>query len=279
VIVGGGLIGIELGEMLHSRGVAVTFLVRETAFWNNVLPEEEARMVNRAIEREGLGLVLATELREILDDGAGRVAGVLTSAGERIDCRLVGLTAGVRPNVALAAASGIPVARGVLVDPQLRTPVPAVWAAGDCAEIVHGDGPGLVQQVWYTARAQGRVAADVIAGDPCAYEPGIWFNSAKFLDMEYQVYGRVNEEVPGERSLFWQHEDGRHAVRIVFTGDGVIGFNLLGIRYRHEVCERWIRERRPIDWVLDHLAEASFDPELFRRHEPQIVRAFRGGGG
>ncbi|MFQ5599303.1 MAG: NAD(P)/FAD-dependent oxidoreductase [Candidatus Krumholzibacteriia bacterium] len=274
VVVGGGLIGIELAEMLRSRNIPVTFLVRETAFWNIVIPDDEARMINRIIEEEGLGLVLETELREIVDDGTGRVTGVVTSRGDRIDCQFVGLTTGVRPNIAVVERSGIPTGRGVLVDRSLRTRVSGVYAAGDCAEIVTGQERNLVQQVWYTGRMQGRVAGDVIAGEECAYDPGIWFNSAKFLDLEYQVYGRVEQNVPGEGNLFWMHRDGRHSLRIVYTDDGVIGFNLLGIRYRHEVCERWIREQRPIDWVLEHLGEANFDPEFFERYEREIVRAF-----
>jgi hypothetical protein len=45
----------------------------------------------------------------------------------------------------------------------------------------------------------------------------------------------------------------------------------MGIRYRHRVCERWIAENRTVDYVLDHLKEANFDPEFFSHHEPQIV--------
>ena len=279
VVVGGGLIGIELAEMLHSRNIDVTFLVRETAFWNILIPEEEARMINRIIEDEGLGLVLETELREIVDDGTGRVTGVITSAGDRVDCQVVGLTTGVHPNVALAQSSGVPTARGILVDRGLRTQIDDVYAAGDCAEIVTGSECNLIQQVWYTGRMQGNLVADVMAGADAEYEAGIWFNSAKFLDLEYQVYGavpRTGGEAPGERSLLWQHPDGRKSVRIVFTGEGVTGFNLLGVRYRHEVCERWILERRPIDYVLDHLGEANFDPEFFERHEREVAASFKG---
>ncbi len=276
VIVGGGLIGIELAEMLHSVGVDVTFLVRERAFWDVVLPDEEARLVNRVIEQAGIDLRLETELAEIVDDGAGRVAGVVTNAGERIDCQLVGLTVGVHPNVHLAKASDIPTGRGVLVDRALRTQVDGVWAAGDCAEIVTGEERNLIQQVWYTAREQGRRAADSICGDDVAYEPGIWFNSAKFLDVEYQVYGRVprtGAEAPGERSAYWEHPDGRHALRIVTDEKGVIGFDSMGIRLRHLECERAIRERQPLEAVLARLDEIVFDPEFFPRHEHAIRRA------
>ncbi len=280
VIVGGGLIGIELGEMLHSRGVHVTFLIRESSYWNNVLPPEESAMVSRHIEELGFDLRRETELQEILDDGHGRCAGIVTKAGERIDCQLVGLTAGVSPNVDLVRDTPIEVGRGILVDRSLRTNVEGVFAAGDCAEIVTPeDERNWIQQVWYTGKSQGELVADVLAGEERVYEPGIWFNSAKFLDLEYQTYGRVHLRVPGERNLLWQHPTEHKAIRIVtLPAEGrepVIGFNLMGIRWRHEVCERWIAEEVEVGDVLGRLSEANFDPELFRRYESEAVRAFR----
>ena len=276
VIVGGGLIGIELGEMLHSRGIGVTFLVRESSYWNNILPDEESGMINEHIRDHGLGLKLSTELKEIVADGNGRCAAVVTDGGERIDCQLVGLTAGVSPNIDLVRDSAIPTGRGVLVDWSLRTEVPDVYAAGDCAELVNPDGGrNTIQQVWYTGKKQGEVVGDVMAGEERTYDPGIWFNSAKFLDLEYQTYGRVNMDVPGEASLVWKHPTDDHLVRIVHVDGKVIGFNVMGLRWRHEVCERWLAEERPARDVIGRLAEANFDPELFRRHEPDVARTLQ----
>jgi len=190
----------------------------------------------------------------------------------------VGLTAGVSPNVAVLEGSGVETGRGVLVDGRLRTSVPDVFAAGDCAEIrTDGEGRNVIQQVWYTGKKQGEFVASVIAGqDAHDYEPGIWFNSAKFLDLEYHTYGKVNLNVPGEKNLFWEHASGKHAVRIVYTEEGVIGFDTIGLRWRHEVCERWLRGRLSPREVIERIDEASFEPELFRRHEPAIRRAFAG---
>ncbi len=277
VIVGGGLIGIELAEMVHSRGIHVTFLVREASYWDNVLPAEESAMVNRVIREAGMDLRLGSNLREIVDDGTGKVAGVVVEeTGERLDCQLVGLTPGVSPNVDLLEGSGIETGRGVLVDWSLRTNVPDVHAAGDCAELVNdGDRRNTIQQVWYTGKLQGEVVGDVLAGYERTYDPGVWYNSAKFLDLEYHTYGRVNQDVPGERNLYWEHPDHRHALRVVHTpDDGVIGFNTMGWRFRHEVCERWIREGRDVPYVLERLEEAHFEPEFFRRHEADVRRAF-----
>ena len=275
VIVGGGLIGIELAEMLHSRGVAVTFLVREQTYWGTILPAEESGLINQVIRREGIELRLSTELAEIVDDGGGRACAVITKAGERIDCQIVGLTAGVSPNVDLARESGIPVGRGVLVDASFRTDVPHVYAAGDCVEIRTPGGRNRIEQLWYTGRMHGEVLARVLAGEQASYDRGIWFNSAKFLDLEYQTYGSVKMDVPGERNLYWQAADGLHAMRVVYTDEGVIGFNSLGIRYRHRTCERWIREKRRVEYVLQNLPEANFDPEFFRRYERDMVRAWK----
>ena len=275
VIVGGGLIGIELAEMLHAHGVHVTLLVREPSYWSNVLPREESALVNRVIREQGLDLLLNTELTEILDNGKGDVGGVVASHGRRLDCDLVGLTAGVRPNLSALKDSGIATGRGVLVDSSFGTSADDVFAAGDCAEFIAPQGQrNFIEQVWYTARAQGRRVADVIAGEPGRYERGIWFNSAKFFDLEYQVYGEVPSTVGQNESLYWEHPDRRHALRLVHHGGNLTGLCAMGIRYRHRVCERWIAQGRAIEAVIAGLGDACFDPEFYRRYEPEIAIAF-----
>ncbi len=275
VIVGGGLIGIELAEMLHSCGVPVTFLVRESSYWNNVLPEPESAMVSRLIRQAGFGLKLETGLKEIEDDGTGRVGAIITDKDERIECQLVGLTAGVSPNIQLVKETAIDTGRGILVDWSLRTNVADVFAAGDCAEIVtEGDGRNLLQQVWYTGKMQARIAARGLAGLEATYDPGIWYNSAKFLDLEYHTYGQVNLCIPAEQNLYWEHPDGLHSIRIVYLADRVIGINTMGVRFRHRLCEAWIAEQRPLEYVLEHLAEANFDPEFCRRFEAHAAAQF-----
>lgn len=233
-------------------------------------------MINRLIREAGMELRLETELAAIHDDGAGRVGAVTTNRGDRIDCQLVGLTAGVTPNLSALEGSGIETGRGVRVDWSFATSAPDVYAAGDCAELCTPGGErNVLEQVWYTGRAQGEAVADILAGEERRYQRGIWFNSAKFLDLEYQVYGDVGRRIPGEQSLYWEHPGGKHAIRLVHKDGAVIGVNLMGIRFRHPVCEAWIRDRRPVEWVVDHLGEANFDPELFTRYESDAAAAFR----
>ncbi len=280
VIVGGGLIGLELAEMLRGRGVSVTMLVRESCYWNNVLPDDEAKMVGAVIAEEGIDLRLETELSEILDDGHGRAVGVVTSHGERIPCGLVGLTAGVRPNLAAVEGSQIPSGRGILVDQSFRSEVDDVYAIGDCAELVAGGGErNVIEQLWYTGKMHGEVVADVLSGQARSYHRGIWWNSAKFLDLEFHTYGRVpGGSAPGGEdvsSVFWAHPSGRHSLRIAHRDGRVVGVNSLGLRLSHKVCQRWIAQERSVEEVLPELEDANFDPELYRRHERQIRGALR----
>lgn len=281
VIVGGGLIGIELAEMLHSRGLHITFLVREKSYWDNVLPGEESAMINRLIMQENMDLLLETELKEIVDDGAGRVAGVITNKGEMIDCQIVGLTAGVSPNLDLVRYTNIPNGKGVLVDWGLRTQIEDIYSAGDCAEIIkEGEGRNLLQQVWYTGKMQGKVVGETMAGLDSKYDPGIWYNSAKFLNLEYQTYGQVNNaqgnlKIPQEKNLYWEHQNHLHSLRLVHNGNEVLGVNVMGLRYSHKICESWVRDKKSPDFVLDNLAQANFDTEFFKRYESEIVGSLK----
>ena len=278
VVVGGGLIGVELAEMLHSRHIPVSLLVRDESYWRGALPREESEMVSRHIRSHGIDLRHETELAEILDDGAGAAGEVITKNGERIRCQYVGLTAGVRPNIDFLRDTELETDKGILVDGYLRTSVPGVFAIGDCAQ-VREPRPGRqpIEAVWYTGRIMGETVAYTLLDRPVPYDPGIWFNSAKFMDIEYQVYGEVPAHGrAGLATLYWEHADGEKAVRINYEEDGgaVRGFNLMGIRYRQEVCEKWIREEANIEEVLQDLGMANFDPEFYAEYEHEIVHQF-----
>ncbi len=277
VVVGGGLIGIELAEMLHARGIHVTLLVRESRYWQSVLPPEEATLVERQIARHHLDLRRNSEMREVLGDEHGRVRAVVTTAGEEIPCQWVGIATGVQPNLTLARAGGLATDRGILVDELLQTSVPGVYAAGDCAQ--HrppAAGEPALEQLWYTGRLQGETVAHTLCGQPTTYRRGQWFNSAKFFNLEYYTYGRVPAELPAGTGTFcWQHPTTDHLLRINFRLDdslAVTGMNALS--QRHAVWEQWLHAATPVTEALARLGEANFDPEFFRRHEPAVRAAF-----
>lgn len=278
VIVGGGLIGIELAEMLHSRHIHVTFLVREHYYWDNILPKEDARLVSRHILEHGFDLRLQAELKEIIAGPDGRVRAVVTNKEDEIATDLVGLTPGVHPNLDALKGSSIETDRGVLVNDFLETNIPDVYAAGDCVEIkTPGDQRNRIEQLWYTGKMQAEALAKTLLGTRTKYDRGTWFNSAKFLDLEYQTYGFVpNVRRVGYGCFYWEHPYHKHAIHIIYSkkDGGITGINTFGIRLRHEVFDKWINEKKTLEYVVTHLREANFDPEFYRRYEAQIVEAY-----
>lgn len=282
VIVGGGLIGIELAEMLRTREIPVTFLVREESFWNGVLPSGESEMLNKHILSHHIDLRLNTNLKEIIADENGRAKSIIIAeTGEEIPCNLVGLTAGVSPNVSFLKESTIELGRGIKVNRLLETNIKDVYAIGDCAEQREAIGNRRpIEAVWYTGRMMGETVAQTICGNPIEYKPGHWFNSAKFLDIEYQTYGWVfSEKSKKEEELHfhWMHPDGDKCITVAYHKNSslFLGINTFGIRMRHKTFDRWLTEKRSVDYVIQNLAEANFDPEFYKVFETDIVTAYQ----
>ena len=278
VVIGGGLIGIELAEMLLTRGIHVTIIVREPGYYRSSVPAEESLLIGREIHRHGIRLVLHTDIRSFEADAQGSVSAVHTTAGERIPCQFAGVTIGVRPQVGIPGLEAIDIDEGILVNADLSTSIPGIYAAGDCAQLrSSAQFRKPIEPVWYTARMMGEIAGHNVCGYQIPYEQGTWFNSAKFITIECQVYGYIPPDpVATLASLFWQHPDGQKSIRITFDPEtsAVLGFLLMGIRYRQDVCEKWIREKTPVEDVLARLSLANFDGEFSRQYEHEVVATY-----
>jgi NAD(P)H-nitrite reductase large subunit len=279
VIVGGGLIGIEMAEMLISRNIPVTFLIREHSFWNGVLPNGDSELITQHILKHHVDLKVGVNLKEINADASGNVKSItIAETGEEIACNLVGLTAGVSPNIDFLKDTRIETKRGVLVNRNLETNIPSVYAIGDCAEQHEGIGNRRpIEAVWYTGRMMGEAVAQTICGNRKEYNPGHWFNSAKFFDIEYQTYGWVFAAPrDGETHFHWKHANGDKCMTVCYNTASrlFIGINTFGIRLRHETMDKWLTEQRSVDYVLQHLKEANFDPEFFTHYETEILDSF-----
>jgi NADPH-dependent 2,4-dienoyl-CoA reductase/sulfur reductase-like enzyme len=265
-VVGGGLIGIEAVEVMVNRGLRPHFFVREEWFWPMAIEPRESRWIMERMADHGVQVHPSHNL-EAIEGEDGLVKAVRTDHGRyEVDCLVVAI--GVVPNTEWLEGSGIELhpKGGVQVDASLQTNIEGIFAAGDCAIVEWFDGSKRPEQLWYTARDQGRIAGRAAMGEMVSYRRPIWYNSAKLMDMEYTTAGLVNMKVEGEKNWFFE-ETGkvRSTTRIVVEGERVIGFNLLGRRWDHTVLNDWIRERRSLEWVLEHLHEASFDTEFVPR--------------
>ncbi len=165
VIIGAGLIGMEVVEALTGRGIKVSVVDFLPTPLPALVEDDFGLRVKKAIEKKGVDFYGGEKVLEILGEG-GVVTGVITDK-RTLDVDMVLLAVGIRPNTNLAKEAGLELARNgtIIVDDHMRTSDPFIYAGGDCVQSTHAlTGKPVWQPMGSTANRQGRVIADNIAG-------------------------------------------------------------------------------------------------------------------
>ncbi|MBO4632221.1 MAG: NAD(P)/FAD-dependent oxidoreductase [Lentisphaeria bacterium] len=172
LVIGGGLLGLEIAWALRQRGFRVTV----AEFMNRLLPRQLNESQSAILLEKLSGLELQVKLGVTLESaescGAGRIQAHF-SDGTQAGCDLLLFSSGIRSQISLAAEAGLETGRAIKVDHRLQTSDPDIYAAGDCAEL-DGSTPGL----WLAARDQGCALGKILAGkldrfDPPVYTPNL----------------------------------------------------------------------------------------------------------
>ncbi len=149
VVIGGGLLGLEAANGLLKQGMDVTVVHVTDALMNQQLDKAAAQLLQRALEARGFKFMLSAQTEEIV--GTDRVTAVRFKDGTEIAADLVVMTAGVRPNIALAQEAGLHCERAIVVDDTLQTYDPRVYAVGECVQHRRATF-GLVAPIWEQAK-------------------------------------------------------------------------------------------------------------------------------
>ncbi|KWW99193.1 Nitrite reductase (NAD(P)H) large subunit [Carbonactinospora thermoautotrophica] len=225
VVLGGGLLGLEAARGLALRGLRVEVLHAMGHLMERQLDPGASRVLTRTLRGLGVSVRLNALTEAVLCD-QGRVRAVRLAGGEVVEADLLVVACGVRPETALAEAAGLKVDRGVVVDDQLRTCDPAIYAIGDCAEH-DGTVYGLVAPAW----EQARVVADVITGaDPRARYAGsrvVTRLKATGVDLAAMGDTQVEEDEEHEVLQFVDPTRGTYK-KVVIRDDRLVGAILLG---------------------------------------------------
>ncbi len=171
VVVGGGFIGLEMAENLLSKGVSPTVVEFTSQIMPGVLDPEMAAYVKKHLQASGVRVLTGAKAEAVL--GKSQVEGVKTSAGT-IPCGAVVLSVGVRPNTQFLEGSGIALERGaIVVDEKLRTNLPDIYAAGDCALVKNClTGKPQWSPMGSSANLEGRTLSQALAGEDKSF-PGV----------------------------------------------------------------------------------------------------------
>lgn len=171
VVVGASFIGLEVAASLVTRGLHVHVVAPERVPLGRVVGDEVGAFLRTVHEGKGTTFHLGTKPKAI------RESSVELESGEVLPADLVVLGVGVKPRIALAAAAGLEVDDGVVVDASLRTSAEGVWAAGDVARFPEARSGKLVRiEHWVVAERQGQAAARAMLGQPSTFRdvPFFW---------------------------------------------------------------------------------------------------------
>ncbi|MBT3201595.1 MAG: FAD-dependent oxidoreductase [Phycisphaerales bacterium] len=197
VVVGGGYIGLEMAEALTLRGVEVTLV--ELADQVFIAADAEmAAPLHQQLESHGVDLRLGVSVSSIAADGAGLKVGL--SSDEFVECGLVIMAVGVRPETKLAREAGLAIGStgGIAVDEHMQTSDPDIYAVGDAVEVTEfvGGGGALIPLAG-PANRQGRIAADNIFGRPSVYRRTQGTAICKLFDLAIGMTGMSEKALAG----------------------------------------------------------------------------------
>lgn len=223
VVIGGGILGIELAEDFVKLGLETTLIVRGATILDLLFDDFSAGVVKKQIVDAGVHLLFDTEVAQFEGD-SGRVTRLVTKKNETIPCDIVGIAIGIRPNIALLKGSTIYADKAILVDSYLRTNEADVYAAGDCCAVKAGEAASPIPtRTWLTSALQGRTAALNMLEKNVPFEEGIFFNVSHVFNSFYAVIGVFNPRDPkGYEFKDWRFSDGGY-MRWTLAGGTVVG--------------------------------------------------------
>ena len=251
VVAGGGLLGLEAAHALVELGLQVTVLERGERLLARLVDERASELLQSFLSNSGIRV--RTEVTAAAVRGDDRCRAVVLDTGEELDADVFVVAAGIRPNVDLAAAAGIAVNRGIVVDSTLRTSVPEVFAVGDAAEV-----GGAVHGLWPVAVTQAEVAAANIAGGERHLEPYEPVAILKGVGIDLAAAGRIDGGDGDE--VIVAEDPARHVYRKLVVRDGkVVGGIVLGVAGLVPRLTSAVRHGRDVSAILADLRSGSWD--------------------
>ena len=252
VIIGGGLLGLEIARAIRSRGAEVEVV----EFFDRLLPRQldaqGAALLKSQIEATGIRVRLGVVTEEIL--GQGEVSGIRLKGGEIVAANMAIIAAGVRPNLSLPQEAGLATDRGLVVDDRLRTSHPQVFAAGDSVQ--HR---GKVYGIIPASFEQARAAAYNMLGQEKKYEGTVPTNTLKVVGLYVTSLGLVNPEGQGfEEIRKFNTEEGIYK-KIVLQDGALVGAIWMGTKKGVNEIARAVTAKAKVTQWINTLLEEGFD--------------------
>ncbi|MDI6708682.1 MAG: FAD-dependent oxidoreductase [Candidatus Thermoplasmatota archaeon] len=224
VVIGAGSVGIECAIALKKLGVEVFVIELLDRVLPKMLDRDMGEAVKKLLEQNGIKVILEEQLLEITGD---KKVGVVLLRNKKINCDLVVVSTGVKPNIELVRGTSIKTNIGIIVDKKLRTNIKNIYAAGDVAEGVDLlTRKRKINATWPNAIEQGKIAGYNLVGIPKIYEGLASVNVVNVFDTPVVALGLTSSEAPKcEQIKVWQ---GKIIKKIILKNNKIVGMQAIG---------------------------------------------------
>jgi len=266
VVVGGGLIGLKAAEALNDIGIAVTVVELMDRIMSLAFDKTAGSLMEKRLAKSGITVFTGDSVKAV-ETKDGAISAATLASGKKIETDAVVVAVGVKPNTALAAAAGIKINRGVLVDQYLMTSAGDIFAAGDVVEAYDlAAKDRRVTPILPNASRQGRQAGRNMAGAAESYEGGLPMNSIGFYGLSSVSVGLTNPpQDAGYRVVTRLDEDCDIYRKLVFSDGRLVGAVLVGDVARAGIFFGLVRDGTPVTGLEERMLSTDFGHVHFEK--------------
>jgi len=263
VVIGGGFVGLESATALHRLGAQVTIIEKENYLLPRMLDEDTAGIVNQLLHEQGIEIHTSTTVSKVLGDKA--VKGVQVGR-EQLQCDLVVVAVGVRPNLDIIKGTRIKTNEGILVNEYMQTNIPNIFAAGDVAEALDRATNELkINAIWPNAISEGRIAAQNMMALQVQYQGSDAINLINIFETPVLSIGQTLNEI-GECEVIRIHRNKVFRKLMIYDGK-VLGYQAIGDLRNAGFILHAHRTGADITNVLDSLKKDNLIGQHYWRSE------------
>ena len=251
VLIGGGLLGLEAGNGLRKAGLKVSVV----EFFPRLLPRQMdvpgAAILQKEMGKMGFSFYLGAKTKDITSEGDKLYVNL--EGGEKLPADLVLVSAGIRPEVALAKSISLEIDKGVKVDDSMKTGIDGIYAAGDLIE--HR---GMFYGIWPASMEQGRVAGTVMAGGSAQYNGTVMSNTLKVVGINLTAGGDIDADAKLE-SIIVKNTAQAVYRKFIIKDNILVGTILFGDNHGSDEVLAAIKNKKDVSALKADLAKLDFD--------------------
>lgn len=270
VVLGGGLIGLKATEALIERRIRTTVVELADRVLSLTFDKKASQLVEQALRTAGCELITGNTVFDPRQRN-GKISGVVLREGGTVDCELLIVAIGVRPNLEPVREAGLNLDRGIVVDRQMRTSMEDIYAAGDVTQaydLLSAEQRTIA--IWPNAMLQGRVAGANMAGTEAHYDGGLAMNAVEIAGVPTISVGVTDPTGQDYEVMTRADEQNGTYKKVVIKDDTVVGSIFVGDISRAGIITGLIRDRANVALFKDKLLRDDFGlvwlPKDYRKH-------------